>query len=203
MLPCSHPVGLGELHVATQYFELAIRQGDQFQAYYYLAELASMAAGPQENCPAIVSFYKLVTERGDWEHEVWWEAERAHERGDSRAALLGYWIMAERGYEVAQNNVAWILDRGPSPSLSHGDMADRSEQTRSVSVCPTWINRPLCRTRRTASRSRTGPAQQRRTMSTRCSRWATTTTPVWAAERTRSLRRRRQRGSIAVRPTRT
>ncbi len=56
----------------------------------------------------------MVAERGDWAHEVWWEAEKALQRGDDRMALLGYWIMADRGYEVAQNNVAWILDRGSS-----------------------------------------------------------------------------------------
>jgi SEL1 protein len=61
-----------------------------------------------------VAFYKIVAERGDWTHEVWWEAERAWHRGDKDTALLGYWMMAERGYEVAQNNIAWIFDRGAS-----------------------------------------------------------------------------------------
>jgi len=108
---------MGETVLATTFFEAAIRtdgirQPDQFQAYYYLAELASHASSSSENCPVTVSFYKHVVERGDWDHEVWFEAERAREKGDLRRALLGYWIMAERGYEVAQNNVAWILDRG-------------------------------------------------------------------------------------------
>lgn len=59
------------------------------------------------------AFYKLVAEKGDWEtSQPWWEAERAWAIGDLDRALLGYWIMAERGYEVAQNNVAWILDQG-------------------------------------------------------------------------------------------
>ena len=111
--------------LATTFFEAAIRtdgtrQPDTFQAYFYLAELASRAgastpagaAAGGDNCPVSVSFYKHVAERGDWAHEVWFEAERARERGDLRQALLAYWIMAERGYEVAQNNVAWILDRG-------------------------------------------------------------------------------------------
>ncbi|GAA6007079.1 hypothetical protein JCM11491_001501 [Sporobolomyces phaffii] len=113
--------GLGEYALATSFFEAAIRvdgnrQPDQFQAYYYLAELASLSASSSsgDHCPATVSFYKHVAERGDWDHEVWFEAERARERGDLARALLGYWIMAERGYEVAQNNVAWILDRDKS-----------------------------------------------------------------------------------------
>lgn len=93
---------------------MAIRQGDVFQSYYYLAELNARSTGRPDLCPPAVAFYKMVVERGDWDHEVWWEAERALYRGDDRTALLGYWIMAERGYEAAQNNVAWILDRGKS-----------------------------------------------------------------------------------------
>ncbi|GAA5878161.1 hypothetical protein JCM3774_004315 [Rhodotorula dairenensis] len=105
--------GVGDFVLANTYFEHAIRSDsmrnpDTFQAYYYLAELAARSA--TDSCPVAVSFYKRVAERGDWDHEVWWEAERARERGDLRTALLGYWMMAERGYEVAQSNVAWILD---------------------------------------------------------------------------------------------
>jgi SEL1 protein len=110
---------MGDFVLATTYFEHAIRYDglripDTFQSYYYLAELNARALNRADQCPIAVSFYKLVAERGDWEHEVWWEAERALGRGDERSALLGYWIMAERGYEQAQNNVAWILDRGES-----------------------------------------------------------------------------------------
>ncbi|BGP21780.1 ubiquitin-protein ligase Sel1/Ubx2 [Rhodotorula toruloides] len=108
--------GMGDFVAATTYFEHAVRPDnfrspDNFQAYYYLAELAARSTSATESCPVAVSFYKRVAERGDWAHEVWWEAERARERGDLRTALLGHWIMAERGYEPAQNNVAWILDR--------------------------------------------------------------------------------------------
>ncbi|GAA6035230.1 hypothetical protein JCM8097_006429 [Rhodosporidiobolus ruineniae] len=111
--------GVGDFVTARTYFEHAIRQDDRrlsdpFQSYFYLAALAersSAVEGGADSCPVAVSFYKRVAEIGDWDHEVWWEAERARERGDERTALLGYWIMAERGYEVAQNNVAWLLDR--------------------------------------------------------------------------------------------
>lgn len=97
---------------ASQQFEAAIRQGDSFQAYYYLAELNLKAAQRESTCPIATAFYKLVSERGDWDTAApWWEAERAWTRGDLERALLGYWIMAERGYEVAQNNVAHILDQ--------------------------------------------------------------------------------------------
>ena len=109
--------GIGDADVAAQYFELAVRNGDGFQAFYYLAELNAHAVARPDLCPVAVAFYKIVAERGDWDHEVWWEAERAWIRGDKQRALLGYWMMAERGYEAAQNNVAWILDRGQCTKL--------------------------------------------------------------------------------------
>lgn len=102
----------GDYQVASQYFELAVKNGDTFQAFYYLAELNAHAVARPDLCPIAVSFYKIVSERGDWTHEVWTHAEKAWARGDRQRALLGYWMMAERGYEAAQNNVAYILDRG-------------------------------------------------------------------------------------------
>lgn len=97
------------------HLENAIRHGDIFQAYYYLGEINSQAVNRPDLCPVATAFYKLVAERGDWSsNQPWWEAEKAWARGDKDTALLGYWIMAERGYEVAQNNVAWILDQGES-----------------------------------------------------------------------------------------
>lgn len=88
-----------------------MKHGEAFQAYYYLAELNSLQRNRPDLCPIAVAFYKRVSERGDWHHEVFWKAEKAWSDGDEETALLGFWMMAERGYEVAQNNVAYILDR--------------------------------------------------------------------------------------------
>ncbi|GAA96960.1 uncharacterized protein L969DRAFT_96851 [Mixia osmundae IAM 14324] len=101
----------GDYLAAAQYFEHAARHGDTFQSYYWLAEMSAHGLGRPEICTVAVAYYKIVAERGDWKHEVWWEAERAWARGDRQRAFLGYWMMAERGYEQAQNNVAWILDQ--------------------------------------------------------------------------------------------
>ncbi|KAH9941922.1 HCP-like protein [Amylocystis lapponica] len=115
----------GDLKLATMYFETAIRQGSPFEAYYYLAEVQGrQARNPQilpniagSSCAVAVSFYKLVAERGLWDDDLLREAELAWisgtERG-SEAAMLRWWIAAERGFEVAQNNLAFVLDQDKS-----------------------------------------------------------------------------------------
>lgn len=162
-LPChaqlTKPVtGMGEHALATTYFKHALstdnkRQPDTFQSYYYLAELNARALNRDEQCPLAVSFYKLIAERGDWDHEVWWEAEKAYADGDEKKAFLGYWIMAERGYEAAQNNVAWMLDRGECYAIRNDicNTDDLCTQTSNACVCPSSI-RNRHRTRRTAWR---------------------------------------------------
>lgn len=88
-----------------------MKNGENFQSFYYLAELNAMQKNRPDLCHIAVAFYKRVSERGDWHQEVFWKAERAWTEGDEETALLGFWQMAERGYEVAQNNVAYMLDR--------------------------------------------------------------------------------------------
>lgn len=40
------------------------------------------------------------------------DAYDAYKRGDTRKALVKYYFLAELGYEIAQSNVAYILDKG-------------------------------------------------------------------------------------------
>lgn len=64
-----------------------------------------------------VSFYKRVAERGVWEDDLLRDAEVAwmsQENQDKEVAMLKWWLGAERGYEVAQNNLGYILDQGKS-----------------------------------------------------------------------------------------
>ncbi|PPQ88450.1 hypothetical protein CVT25_011576 [Psilocybe cyanescens] len=115
----------GELTLATTYFETAIRYGSPFEAYYYLGEIhsaqASNAALPSHvsssSCAMAVSFYKLVAERGVWEDDLLRDAEIAWMSGTDQGkelAMLKWWIAAERGYEIAQNNLAYVLDQDKS-----------------------------------------------------------------------------------------
>lgn len=113
----------GEIVLATSYFEAAVRNGSPFEAYYYLAEIqADQAANPNlpseiisSSCSVAVSFYKIVAERGVWDENLLADAEREWMSGTDQGkeiAMLKWWIAAERGFEIAQNNLAYILDQG-------------------------------------------------------------------------------------------
>ena len=40
------------------------------------------------------------------------DAYDSYRAGDLETALLKYWYLAELGYEVAQSNVAYVLEKG-------------------------------------------------------------------------------------------
>jgi SEL1 protein len=112
----------GEYPFAIKYFEAAIRHGSPFEAFYYIASIhARRAMDPQStpslsvgSCGVAVSFYKLVAERGSWRTDLVGEAERLWSSGgeaEKRAAKLRWWMAAEQGLEVAQNNLAYVLDQ--------------------------------------------------------------------------------------------
>ncbi|KZT39348.1 HCP-like protein [Sistotremastrum suecicum HHB10207 ss-3] len=131
-------VNLGKYHysrrewpLATQFFEAAIRNGSPFEAYYYIADMqatqarrdaiagAAASAGQSDvhrggSCAIAVSFYKLISERGSWNDDIVRDGNARWIVGTEREkdnALLRWWIAAERGYETAQNNIAYVLDQ--------------------------------------------------------------------------------------------
>jgi SEL1 protein len=59
-----------------------------------------------------VSFHKLVAERGVWEDGLLRDADIAWSSGTNRGKEMAMWIAAERGSEIAQNNLAFVLDQG-------------------------------------------------------------------------------------------
>ena len=62
-----------------------------------------------------VSFSKLVSERGAWDDDLLRDAEVAWMTTSDHGkeiAMLKWWIAAERGSEIAQNNLAYVLDQG-------------------------------------------------------------------------------------------
>ncbi len=124
---------MGELDSATKWFRMGLTMGNPFEAFYYLAKLAAHrfdhAPRDIESCRSATNGFKRVVERGDWDNPVFHIAERAWRSGHREKALLGWTMAGERGYEAAQNNVAWILDRDKQllrvPFLD-GSRAERS-----------------------------------------------------------------------------
>ncbi len=67
------------------------------------------------SCAVAVSFYKLVAERGTWGEDLVKDADTTWKSGSDQGkelAMLRWWVAAEQGIEVAQNNLAYVLDQG-------------------------------------------------------------------------------------------
>jgi SEL1 protein len=103
----------GDLDTASRYFELAALQGNM-EAFYYLAELNNKGVGREQNCGVAVLYYKAVVERVEILHSSFAEANMAYENGDFERALIVSVMAAEQGYESAQANVAYLLDKNTS-----------------------------------------------------------------------------------------
>ncbi|KAH7138659.1 hypothetical protein B0J11DRAFT_515058 [Dendryphion nanum] len=100
----------GDLPTAIKYFELAARLG-HLEAYYYLAELYNSGVGKDKSCLLAAAYYKTAVEKAEIVSTSFPEANDAYAEGDLEAALVRYMMAAEQGFEVGQNNVAYLLDQ--------------------------------------------------------------------------------------------
>ena len=73
--------------------------------------------GMMRNCPAAVELLKNVAERGKWSDHLM-TAHSDYREGRIDEAFVTYYLLAEMGYEVAQSNAAFILDRGETTILT-------------------------------------------------------------------------------------
>ncbi|KAE8222348.1 hypothetical protein CF319_g4428 [Tilletia indica] len=111
---------------AARTFKSAMHLLEPFESYLWHGKIDALLAraqsstttslpisGPtaQERCDSATLNLKHAVERADWADPVSHRADRAWRRGDGQRALLGWMLAGEMGYEAAQNNVAWILDR--------------------------------------------------------------------------------------------
>ncbi|KAI8073226.1 hypothetical protein BC940DRAFT_232578 [Gongronella butleri] len=96
--------------MGIQLFNLAA-DSKHLLAYWYLGQMYQEGIGmTAPSCQHAVAFYKAIAERGDWLYPTVETAYKAYEDGDLDGALLHYMLAAERGYEIAQANVAYLLD---------------------------------------------------------------------------------------------
>ncbi|KAK1583235.1 hypothetical protein Q3G72_022040 [Acer saccharum] len=105
--------------LACKYFLVAANAGHQ-KAFYQLAKMFHTGVGLKKNLHMATALYKLVAERGPWSSLSRWALE-SYLKGDLGKAFLLYSRMAELGYEVAQSNAAWILDKYGERSMCMGE----------------------------------------------------------------------------------
>uniref|UniRef100_A0A7N0TKJ5 ERAD-associated E3 ubiquitin-protein ligase component HRD3A n=1 Tax=Kalanchoe fedtschenkoi TaxID=63787 RepID=A0A7N0TKJ5_KALFE len=98
-----------DVRIACKCFMMAANLG-QPKAFYQLAKMFHSGTAVKKNLPMATALYKLVAERGPWSSMSRWALE-AYLKGDIGKAFFLYLRMAEQGYEVAQSNAAWILDK--------------------------------------------------------------------------------------------
>jgi len=114
-----------DFKMAIKYFNLASQSGHVL-AFYNLADMHATGTGMLRSCPTAVELYKNVAERGKW-GELMMEAHTDYRRGRYDEALVVYLLLAELGYEVAQSNAAYILDRRETDRLYNpGEMWKRA-----------------------------------------------------------------------------
>ncbi|TYZ69450.1 hypothetical protein PybrP1_002744 [[Pythium] brassicae (nom. inval.)] len=100
-------------HLKAQ-FELArLAEKERFRgAKSSRAAAASSSSDSQSACEAIVKRYKTVAESSDEGVELLQRAAEAFFfANDSEHALRLYLLAAEMGYEIAESNAAWLIER--------------------------------------------------------------------------------------------
>ncbi|XP_020294405.1 protein sel-1 homolog 1 [Pseudomyrmex gracilis] len=102
--------------MANKFFNLASQSGHVL-AYYNLAQMHATGTGLMRSCPTAVELMKNVAERGKWSDQLM-VAHNDYREGRINEAFLNYALFSEMGYEVAQSNAAFILDRGETDVLS-------------------------------------------------------------------------------------
>lgn len=111
--------GLGvrrDYKLANKYFSLASQSGHVL-AYYNLGQMHAAGTGMMRSCPTAVELFKNVAERGKW-GELLMQAHNDYRDGKYNEAFVQYSLLAELGYEAAQSNAAFLLDRAEVPMFN-------------------------------------------------------------------------------------
>ncbi|GIY98527.1 protein sel-1 homolog 1 [Caerostris extrusa] len=104
--------GLGiqkDYKMAIKYYTMASQSGHVL-AFYSLAHMHATGTGTVRSCQTAVELFKNVAERGRWGTDLM-AAYNDYKEGKINEALIKYIILAELGYEAAQSNAAFVLDR--------------------------------------------------------------------------------------------
>lgn len=110
--------------LANKYFSLASQSGHVL-AYYNLGQMHAQGTGMMRSCTTAVELFKNVAERGRW-GELLMQAHAHYRAKEPDEAFAQYALLAELGYEVAQANAGFLLDRAEVPMLDHRDPLTRA-----------------------------------------------------------------------------
>lgn len=106
---------------AVLYYTQALDRGHT-PAAYSLAVMHLNGIGTMRDCDIAVNLLKKVCERGEWVSGKLVDAYETADKQPNRAALL-FLKLAEAGHEVAQMNVAHLLDSGVAALLNPDELA--------------------------------------------------------------------------------
>uniref|UniRef100_A0A8D3DAA9 Fibronectin type-II domain-containing protein n=1 Tax=Scophthalmus maximus TaxID=52904 RepID=A0A8D3DAA9_SCOMX len=109
---------------ALKFFNLASQAG-HILAFYNLAQMHATGTGVMRSCHTAVELFKNVCERGRWSERLM-TAYASFKEGEADAALVQYLLLAEQGYEVAQSNVAFVLDQKGAKIFSENETYPRA-----------------------------------------------------------------------------
>lgn len=115
---------------AVALFSQAANRGN-LVAVFNLAKMHYLGTGTPKNCQSAVTLFKNVAERGEW-FTVVDAAADAFAEGEMDDALIRYAVAAEAGMELAQSNMAYILD---------SDLADLDGELDTTSMALTMYRR--------------------------------------------------------------
>ncbi|KAK4472806.1 hypothetical protein MN116_004023 [Schistosoma mekongi] len=110
--------------LALKYFTMASQQGNVL-AFYHLAEMHAKGTGVLRSCSTAAELFKNVAERGRWS-KLFMSAYSAFRNRRYHEAFVTYQLLAELGYEVAQSNVAFILEEEKATGIPKHEIYKRA-----------------------------------------------------------------------------
>ena len=101
---------------AVKWFQTSSQSGHAL-GYYNLGQMHATGTGVLRSCTTGTELFKNVAERGKWS-SMFVEAYNLYRQGHIEQAFMKYLYLAELGYEVAQSNVAYLLDQMPDQLIN-------------------------------------------------------------------------------------
>ena len=102
--------------MAIKWFQAASQSGHAL-GYYNLGQMHATGTGVLRSCTTATELFKNVAERGRWS-SMFIEAHNLYRQGHIEQAFMKYLYLAELGYEIAQSNVAYLLDQMPNQLIN-------------------------------------------------------------------------------------